>query len=94
MNRLVDNWANVNLANADGQTPLHFAAIGGKSTHLLIKYLNRFFLQISKTFFFLFQDNTKIAKLLIDLGSNPNAPDKDGNTPAHIASRYGSFFLL
>lgn len=32
VNELVDNWANVNLPNADGETALHFAAIGGKST--------------------------------------------------------------
>lgn len=58
MSRLVNHWANVNSANANGQTPLHFAAIG---------------------------DNTRIVKLLLDLGSDPNYADHDGNTPVHIS---------
>lgn len=56
VNRLLNNWANVNKENAIGQTPLHLAAIS---------------------------DNTKIAKLLLDLGSDPNHADHDGNTPVH-----------
>lgn len=54
VNRLVDSWANVNLANAEGQTPLHYAAIGGKSTRFIYSFIDKIFklifLQIIKTF--------------------------------------------
>lgn len=36
-------------------------------------------------------DNGKIAKLLIEHGANVNVSDKDGNTPLHLATRYGKY---
>lgn len=65
---------------------------------ILTLYTKKFIQIFDETFALIFipfensvADNTRIAKLLIDLGSDPNLPDKDGDTPLHIASRYGVY---
>ena len=93
MIRALDNGADVNAKNDDGDTPLHRAAYNNAAevAKLLIdkgaevNAKNK----ISGGRLCMRAANYKaaeVAKLLIDKGAEVNAKDKDGNTPLHWAA--------
>lgn len=41
-----------------------------------------------------YADNANIAKLLVDNGANVNIADENGNTPLHVATKYGKLIFL
>ncbi|XP_075055694.1 serine/threonine-protein phosphatase 6 regulatory ankyrin repeat subunit C isoform X4 [Mixophyes fleayi] len=90
---LVNNGADVNYQSKEGKSPLHMAAVHGRFTRSQILIQNGMFLLLSIT---------SVPVLLCTLSCLPRSPtgseidcsDKYGNTPLHVAARYGHELLI
>jgi ankyrin repeat protein len=89
---LLQDGADPNVKDDDGQTPLHIS--GPEIAQLLIKYgadvnardrLGRTPLHYAK--------NPDLARLLLEAGANPDTCDVDGNTPLHTAPEAAEILL-
>uniref|UniRef100_A0A674K4I8 Ankyrin repeat domain 52 n=1 Tax=Terrapene triunguis TaxID=2587831 RepID=A0A674K4I8_9SAUR len=89
-NELVNYGANVNQPNEKGFTPLHFAAVSTNGA-LCLELLVNNGADVN------FQPETPHQAgcfLLSFLGSEIDCADKYGNTPLHVAARYGHELLI
>ena len=79
-----------NAPDKRGFTPIHWAAKNGHTE--IIQILATFIdnLTVAKEIYWaIFFGHTEIVKILASLTDNPNAPDKDGYTPIHVAAEFG-----
>ncbi len=96
---LIDNGADINIADKDGETPLHlaissdeeFAQIllenGAKVNTKDVNGQTAFHLACKKSTY-------QLVKLLLDHDADINNPDNEGLTPLHIACRYDNYDII
>lgn len=85
---LLDNGANINVADKDGRSPLFVAAIIGnmKKKKILKKW--SYFISTKQLRYL---GNEKIIESLIKNDANINAPNANGSTPLYAAASNGRF---
>jgi len=80
--------ARVDLKNAEGKTPLFFAAYKGYPQTCKLLIINGATVtatDVAMNTPLHFSSNIEVAKILIENGAKPNAKNKYGNTPLHAA---------
>ncbi len=102
---LARNGANLNVRDRDGNTPLHLAVTNsqqGSAMRTLLAFkadpnvtnaLGQTPLHVYLAARTIYSDHNDRLKALFDAGANVNAPDRDGNTPFHLAmlSSFGNW---
>ena len=86
----------VHARNDAGQTALHLAALHGNYTCVQMLLAAKSNLQASDNttgytplHAAVRMDHMRVVMLLLDAQADPNAPDRQGSSPLHIAARYG-----
>lgn len=85
---LIFRGSNASATNEFVYTPLHYAAISGK------KIKSKIVLQPNEIQINLNLGETRIAELLLSNGSNPNATNREKETPLHLAAEKGNTIKL
>ncbi len=94
LRRLLDSGEDPTLSNADGDTPLHLAALANRDPEVLAMLIEAGADIESRTVedgytpvgYAIWANNRVAAQALLDAGANPTVKLHDGRTPLHLAA--------
>lgn len=88
---------NVNIQDADGLSPLHFAALSGNKELISILLEAQAAVDIKDNkgmrplHYAAWQGKTEPMKMLLKAGSSVNGPSEEGQIPLHLSSQHGHY---
>lgn len=88
---------NVNIQDADGMSPLHFAALSGNKELISILLEAQAAVDIKDNkgmrplHYAAWQGKTEPMKMLLKSGSSVNGPSEEGQLPLHLSSQHGHY---
>ncbi|KAK9878711.1 hypothetical protein WA026_023502 [Henosepilachna vigintioctopunctata] len=91
----IENGADINARNGDGETPLHIACLGDSDCIKAILKYNPSMNVLEKSehltpllmFVSYFSHKTSTLKMMLEKGADPNLSRIDGDTPLHIIAK-------
>lgn len=81
----INSNANINAANNESQTPLHYAVKYGNSLEHIVAFTIFQWQRMAVIILWIYLGQIEFAELLINYGANVHVADENRKTPLHLA---------